>query len=127
MNQLQAPSQISDSNVVEQTGFWLQIVDGWKREIGRVVRKSEQVNASPEVTAEVARTAGELSVFADELEELYAQIGYHKLQIPVEVQSAWNNRHESLNMKLQTEGERFRSLLSEMFKLDKAAYRRFLC
>jgi hypothetical protein len=115
------------SHVLEQTGFWLKIVEGWKREIGRVVERSEKVNASPEVTAKVALTAGELSVFADQLEELYNQIGYLKLQIPSEESDEKHVNYYDVNRKLHSEGQRFRDLLSEMFKLDKAAYRRFLC
>jgi len=127
MNNTQVETGVSDNNVIEQTGFWLKIVDGWKREIDRVVEKSESVDASPEITAEVAKTAGELSVLAEQLEDLSALIGCHKSQIPVEVEPDWKNRHEYLNEKLLTEGQKFRTLLSEMFKLDKAAYRRFLC
>lgn len=111
----------------EQTGFWLQIVDGWKREINRVVEKSEGVNGSPEVTAEVARIAGELSVLADQLDELYTLIGYHSLQITSETEPQWKSQYADLSAKLHSNGEKFRNLLSEMFRLDKAAYRKFLC
>ncbi len=127
MNNTRVQSVTSESGFLEQTRFWLKIVDGWKREISRVVEKSERVDASPEVTAEVARTAGELSVFADQLEELYTQIGYHKLQLPSDISPDWKSQHEDLSDKLHSNGEKFRNLLTEMSRLDKAAYRRFLC
>lgn len=114
--------------VLKQTDFWLKIVNGWKREIGNVMQKSEDVNASPQVTADVARTAGELSVFAEKLDELYTQIDHHQLNLPAaDQQEEWTQTHFFLSERLNTESRKLRDLLSEMFKLDKAAYKRFLC
>ena len=120
---------MTDVTLLEQTQFWLKIMDGWKREIGRVMQRSELVNASPAVTAEVARTAGELSMFAEQLNDLYTEIDYHKLQLPgSETQEkSWRKEHEYLYRKLGRRGEQFRGLLTAMFRLDKEAYRRFLC
>lgn len=114
--------------VLKQTDFWLKIVSGWKREIGNVMRKSEHVKASPQVTAEVARTAGELSLFAEKLDELYRQIDLHQLNLPaVDQIEEWTQTHLFLSERLNNESRILRELLSEMFKLDKAAYKRFLC
>lgn len=115
--------------LLEQSAFWLKVVNGWKREIGRVMEKSEEVKASPEITAEVAKTAGELSLFAENLDELCTQIGWHQLNLPVAENRdmEWKQTHLFLTERMSTEGEKFRNLLSEMFKLDKAAYKRFLC
>lgn len=114
---------------LRQTDFWLKVVTGWKREIGKVVHKSEFVNASPQVTADVARTAGELSLFAEKLDELYAQIDTHQLNLPAAdlQEPEWAQTHSLLSERLSSESRKFRDLLSEMFKLDKAAYKRFLC
>lgn len=126
-------AQTTGNAITEQSCFWMTLVMGWKREIGRVVAKSEAVNASPEVTAEVALMAGELMVLAEQLESLYAEIDCHKVNFPVANEEPddavvqWNHQHIHLYEKLRTEGERLRNLLNEMFRLDKAAYRRFLC
>jgi hypothetical protein len=114
--------------ILKQTDFWLKIVSGWKREIGNVMLKSEQVKASPQITAEVARTAGELSLFAEKLDELYGQIDLHQLNLPaVDQIEEWTQTHLFLSERLNTESRKLRNLLSDMFKLDKAAYKRFLC
>lgn len=114
--------------VLKQTDFWLKIVSGWKREIGNVMMKSEHVKASPQITAEVARTAGELSLFAEKLDELYRQIDLHQLNLPaVDQIEEWTQTHLFLSERLNNESRILRGLLSDMFKLDKAAYKRFLC
>lgn len=114
--------------VLKQTDFWLKIVSGWKREIGNVMMKSEHVKASPQITAEVARTAGELSLFAEKLDELYRQIDLHQLNLPaVDQIEEWMQTHLFLSERLNNESRILRGLLSDMFKLDKAAYKRFLC
>ena len=114
--------------VLKQTDFWLKIVSGWKREIGNVMLKSEHVKASPQITAEVARTAGELSLFAEKLDELYRQIDLHQLNLPaVDEVEEWTQTHFFLSERLNNESRILRDLLSAMFKLDKAAYKRFLC
>src|SRR5687768_15822888 len=100
---------ITDVTLLEQTRFWLKIMDGWKREIGRVMKRAELVNASPSVTAEVARTAGELSSFAEQLNDLYTEIDYHKMQLPgsESQERSWKKEHDYLYRKLDRRGEQF--------------------
>ncbi len=114
---------------MDQAGFWLKLVNGWKREISKVVERSAEVAASSEVTAEVARIAGELSELADNLDELSRQIDSHQLHLPCadSNQSEWKYTHSLLNERMNHEGEKIKTLLSEMSKLDKSAYKRFLC
>jgi hypothetical protein len=127
-------NQIADTSSerfhwMDQAGFWLKVVGGWKREINKVVERSTLVAASSEVTAEVAKTAGELSELADNLDELSMQIGHHQLNLPYadSRKSEWKYTHSLLNERMNHESEKLRNLLSEMFKLDKSAYKRFLC
>lgn len=123
-----SPANTTRPDVLQQTDFWLKIVSGWKREIGNVMQKIECVNASPQVTADVAKTAGELSLFAENLDELYTQIDLHQLNLPAaDQQEEWTQTHFFLSDRLNNESRKLRHLLSEMFKLDKAAYKRFLC
>lgn len=114
---------------IDQAGFWLKVLNGWKREIKEVVERSTHVAASSEVTAEVARTAGQLSLLVENLDELSTQIRSHQLNLPYadSNKSEWKFTHSLLNERMYSEGEKIRNLLSEMFKLDKSAYKRFLC
>lgn len=120
---------IPSVEVMQQAGFWLKVVDGWKREINKVVTKSEDVVASAEITAEVARTAGELSVLSEKLDELSSQIIAHKVNLhDAELTlTEHDTTHSLLAERLYRESRKFRDLLSEMFKLNQAAYKRFLC
>lgn len=114
---------------MDQAAFWLKVLSGWKREINEVVERSTHVAASSEVTAEVAKTAGRLSELVENLDELSTLIQHHQLNLPYadSNNSDWKYTHSLLNERMYSEGEKIRNLLSEMFKLDQSAYKRFLC
>src|ERR1044071_7497097 len=112
--------------------FWLKAIHSWKEVIDRLVRESAEIKASPVVTAEVARIAGELSLLAERLIPLEFEIEQHLERFPLICKAdgveegEFNRNNQSLYDRVLREGDLFRNLLSEMFQLEQSAYKRFL-
>lgn len=118
---------VSLSIFYEESRFWLKAIQSWKNVIGRMIAETGNINASPEVTAEVARTAGELSLLEDRLVPLTREIENHCSKLLVTSDDAQMKiAHHVLYAKLLEEGNVFRNLLSEIFRLEEYAYRKFL-
>jgi uncharacterized protein with von Willebrand factor type A (vWA) domain len=110
----------------DESRFWMQAIHSWMNVIERLLQEAGEIKASPEVTAEVARTAGELSLLAERLNPLLVKIEQHNNESRAGNEIEWRTAHRSLHQQVLEEGNVFRDLLTEMFTLEESAYTRFL-
>lgn len=116
----------------EESRFWMKAVTSWKNVINGLLEKSTEIKASPEVTAEVAKTAGDLSLLAERLDPLYQELEAHNHELIVlceqhlKDEAAYAEKHKTLYSRMRKESEEFRNLVRDMFKLEQSAYKRFL-
>ena len=115
----------------EESKFWLHAIASWKTVITSLVEKSSDVKASPEITAEVAKTAGDLSLLAERLDPLFREVDEHHKLFLMCIEHECDvtecaQRHSSLFTRVRTESEEFRTLVRQLFRLERAAYRKFI-
>lgn len=116
----------------EESQFWMKAVRSWRTVIQRLVEKAGEIKASPEVTANVAKTAGDLSLLADRLVYLSQEIERHDADVhrlceqSEDDQGECRARHKTIYNTMRVESEQFRTLVRAMLQLDGVAYRRFL-
>lgn len=115
------------SVLYEESRYWLKAIQSWKNVIRRMMDETGNIDASAEITAQVARTAGELSLLEDRLVPLAREIENHcnKLLVANDYEHL-KIAHQALYTKLLHEGSNFRNLLSEIFRLEEFAYKKFL-
>jgi hypothetical protein len=115
----------------EESKFWLHAIASWRTVITNLVEKSNDVKASPEITAEVAKTAGDLSLLAERLDPLFRDVDEHHrlflmcMEHECDVTEC-TQRHSTLFSRVRSESEEFRTLVRQLFRLEKAAYRKFI-
>lgn len=113
----------------DESNFWLKAVKSWKKVIQRIVQEAGEINASPAVTAEVARLAGELSLLDERLDPLLYEIEQHVQRTSFDDKALleeYQASHQVLCLRLMSESNLLRNLMSEMFQLEHSAYKRFL-
>lgn len=123
---------ITRETFYDESRFWLNTIITRMNMIGLLVDQCEEINASPIVTAEVAKVAGDLSLLSEQFKTLVQDIEFHNRRMLLELamgnnyESEIKNAHTLLHKKVTAGVEQYRTLLWKLFELEEGAYRRFI-